>query len=229
MVWCCRRYGIPTEKMSKEPTLKRRLEVGRLWALGHTQKDIAFRLGVPIPRVSEDIAWVERELRTSMIRMPEYDKALHLQRLDDIYQKSMTAYDLSRNPRVQKKTRVRKGGVGLDTEKLGNPDQVEQTVVTEDQAPGNSRFLRIAQEVTVEHLKFTVGYAPIKAILASEATQAAWRKLIEEEATPDEIRMLERFAARVKAIEMDGKAEPGVRVIDAVSREPGSNGDGASQ
>lgn len=110
----------------------RRTRVADLYVRGHTQSDIAERLGTTQPVVSKDLTAIQKEWRAQRSldaeKLHEL-KLLELERIDRREREAWEAWERSKLP--------------TETRKVGKVDSVERTEITTVTSAGNPRFLEI--------------------------------------------------------------------------------------
>lgn len=179
---------------------------------GYSHSEMAAALGVANSTITEDVRWNEENCRRESADLLRVEWQIGVRRLEELHTYYMQGYFKTQQERKKKYSKIkRKGGAAGDT--LQDGDEVEQGSVTEETPAGDVRFLNGARDTTVKRLEFTVGYPPVKAIVARAENVAAWRKVIEAGLTAEELQALERIQAKVIAAQLDGGM-------------PGGNGNG---
>lgn len=208
-------------------TAHRRKRVSELLVQGYEHGEMANLLGVSRPTITLDVKWIEANCRHESAETLRVEKQIQVRRLEGLYHQYMDAYVKSCEERKKKLTKIRKHGTAAGGEGFGEKDEAEQGSVTEQNPAGDVRFLNGARDTTVKRLEFTVGYPPVKAIVARAENVAAWRQVIEKgDLTAEELRALESIQTKVLAALKDGSGSNGKGNGHVIDIKPRDGGDG---
>jgi hypothetical protein len=180
------------EIASSSPMMARRRRVSELRRGGMPLAEIAAEVGVCRATVANDLRWITEQLRCEIVKDAELDKAVQLQRLEANRQMAIQSFEASKAPEVRA-TEKRK-----PPRHEGGPERIERATVTVERSGGDPRFLEEARKAVVEHLRFTVGYAPVKAMVKDQETEDAWRYVFENQCTDEELKVVQEVYRRVQ-------------------------------
>ena len=150
-------------------------------------------LNISRSTVFSDLAWIQDALREQVTEMADLDRAVHLKRLEENFQKARASFEASKAPEVRTTTKDQAPRPD------GTPRPPLLTTVVIPKDAGDPRFLREEREAIVKHLELTIGYPAVKLLADSQKNQEAWQQVIEEELDAEELKMLERIHAKVVA------------------------------